>query len=182
MTVLTENSQGPDVERLQTALQGQGYFCGRVDGWYGPKTMAAVAYFQSVNGLTIDAVAGPQVFEYLDLTDTFDMAVTAQWPHLEVWRPGDEFVVQVDPIDGLAAPVELRVVVWFRGPGGETHTEERATVSPGSHSLVRLQLPDMAAAHDGEVHYTGYVFDMHGQALTDEGTGSFRVDRPTAVG
>jgi peptidoglycan hydrolase-like protein with peptidoglycan-binding domain len=181
MTVLTENSHGPEVERLQTALQGQGYFCGSVDGWYGPKTMAAVAYFQSVNGLTIDAVAGPQVHEYLDLTDTRDVSVTARWPNLEVWHPGDEFVVQVDPIDGLGAAMDVRVVAWFRNPAGEDHTEEQVTVQPGSHALARLQVPQHLAEHEGEVHFTGYVFDMQGRVLTDEGTGSFRIDRPNAI-
>lgn len=181
MTVLTMDSRGAEVERLQTALQGQGYFCGNVDGWYGPKTAAAVAYFQSVNGLDIDAVAGPQVYEYLDLGETIDIAVMARWPNLEVWHPGDEFVVQVDPIDGLTAAMDVRVVAWFRNGAGEDHTEEQVSVQPGSHALAHLQVPQHLAEHEGEVHFTGYVFDMHGQALTDEGTGSFRIDRPNAI-
>jgi peptidoglycan hydrolase-like protein with peptidoglycan-binding domain len=181
MTVLTMDSHGPEVERLQTALQGQGYFCGNVDGWYGPKTAAAVAYFQSVNGLTIDAVSGPQVYEYLDLTDSFDVAVTATWPNLEVWHSGEEFVVQVNPIDGSTAAIDVRVVAWFRNAAGEDHAEEQITVQPGSHSLARLQVPQHLAAREGEVHFTGYVFDMQGEALTDEGTGSFRIDRPNAL-
>lgn len=182
MTVLTENSHGPEVERLQQALQAQGYFCGSVDGWYGPKTMAAVAYFQSVNGLTIDAIAGPQVHEYLDLTDTFDVAVVATWPTLEVWHPGDEFVVRVDPIDGLPSAIDVRVVAWFRSAAGEEHTEQQVAVNPGAHALARLEVPTSIAEHEGEVHFVGYVFDLRGEMLTDEGTGSFRIDRPTRVG
>lgn len=181
MPVLDFGSSGDDVRRVQEALVAQGYFVGAIDGQYGPKTAAAVAYLQSVHGLDIDAIAGPQVFELLDLSDSFDVGVTATWPNIEVWHAGDEFVVQVDPIDGLTQAMDVRVVVWFRGPGGEEYTEEQVTVTPGSHALAHLNLPSTTAQTQGEVHFTGYVFDMQGNAVSDEGSGSFRVDLPDQI-
>lgn len=48
---------GPIVE-LQTRLKRWGYYTGTIDGIYGYRTFAAVKYFQSKNGLTVDGVAG----------------------------------------------------------------------------------------------------------------------------
>jgi hypothetical protein len=40
-----------DVMRLQTALSGQGLYQGKLDGWFGPQTEAALAAFQRRSGL-----------------------------------------------------------------------------------------------------------------------------------
>ncbi len=53
--VLTEGSEGRQVQLLQHALGGI-----RVDGIFGPETEAAVTQFQERNGLTADGVVGPQ--------------------------------------------------------------------------------------------------------------------------
>lgn len=181
MPVLEIGSSGDEVRRVQEALVNLGYFVGAIDGQYGPKTAAAVAYLQSTHGLDIDAVAGPQVYGILDLSESSEVGVTATWPNLEVWHAGDEFVVQVDPIPSLTAAIDVRVVVWFRGPGGEEHTEEQVTVSPGSHTLAHLTLPSTTAQTQGEVYFTGFVFDMQGTPVSDEGAGSFRVDLPDRI-
>ena len=47
------------VRKLQRNLTKLGYFKGRITGFYGPITKAAVAAFQQANGLTADGVAGP---------------------------------------------------------------------------------------------------------------------------
>jgi hypothetical protein len=180
-TVLAFDSRGPEVERVQTALQAQGYWCGAVDGWYGLKTAAAVGYFQSVNGLDIDGVAGPQVYAYLDLDDDIEVSLRAIWPAIEVWHSAEQqFVVGLEPFDGTAGS-HVRVVVWFRGPHGEDHVESTVELTPGMTTSVPLELPPSIAQHEGEVHFVGHVFDMHGERLGDEGTGSFRIDLPTPV-
>ena len=53
--VLSEGSEGRQVEMLQRALGGV-----KVDGVYGPETESAVRSFQSSNGLSVDGVVGPQ--------------------------------------------------------------------------------------------------------------------------
>ncbi|MBO5395144.1 MAG: spore cortex-lytic enzyme [Clostridia bacterium] len=45
---------------IQTKLKRWGYYTGAIDGIYGPKTKAAVKYFQRKNGLTVDGIVGPK--------------------------------------------------------------------------------------------------------------------------
>ena len=52
--VLSEGSEGRQVELLQKALGGV-----KVDGVFGPETEAAVAAFQASRALTVDGVVGP---------------------------------------------------------------------------------------------------------------------------
>jgi peptidoglycan hydrolase-like protein with peptidoglycan-binding domain len=183
MTLLAIGSTGPEVTELQQKLVGLGYFVGNIDGEYGVKTAAAVAYLQSTHGLDIDAVAGPQVFELLDMGSggSIDVGLTATWPTLDVWHPGDELVVQLQSMGGAHAHVDVRVVMQFRSPAGQDHSVEEVTVNQGAVTMARLKLPDSLAGTQGEVHWTGWVFDMQGNQLPDEGAGSFRVDLPDRV-
>ena len=50
-------STGSEVTQIQTKLKRWGYYKGAVDGVYGSKTLAAVKWFQSKNGLTADGIA-----------------------------------------------------------------------------------------------------------------------------
>jgi Putative peptidoglycan binding domain len=59
-TTLKPGDTGPQVRVLQRALNTLGYAVGTVDGFYGPKTEAAVKEFQQAAGLTADGVFGPQ--------------------------------------------------------------------------------------------------------------------------
>jgi peptidoglycan hydrolase-like protein with peptidoglycan-binding domain len=52
--VLTEGSEGRQVQLLQRALGGIA-----VDGVFGPETEAAVRSFQAAHGLTVDGIVGP---------------------------------------------------------------------------------------------------------------------------
>ena len=53
-------SRGNEVIQIQTKLKRWGYYNGSIDGVYGSKTVAAVRYFQSKNGLAVDGIAGPK--------------------------------------------------------------------------------------------------------------------------
>ena len=61
---LKMGSKGPDVKRLQEALNKKGYSL-KVDGDFGPSTQAAVKNFQRVNKLTDDGIVGPKTWEKL---------------------------------------------------------------------------------------------------------------------
>lgn len=52
------NMRGDDVAELQANLARLGFDCGRVDGIYGPETVAALRDFQRNSGLPDDGVCG----------------------------------------------------------------------------------------------------------------------------
>lgn len=170
---------GGDVRDLQQALTDKGYFVGSVDGQYGRKTTAAVGYLQSCHGLDIDGVAGPQVYEAVGL-ENVSVSVEVKWPDIDVVVNGqpNQFTADVSSLDN--SDFQVRVVVWFRGPAGEEHAEETVSGSGGAHALTHITIPQQAVSHEGEIHWSGLVFDMQGRDLATE-TGSFRVDLPEQV-
>ncbi|HEY9873557.1 MAG TPA: peptidoglycan-binding protein [Candidatus Obscuribacterales bacterium] len=62
---LRPGSQGPQVKELQTKLKQLRYYDGPVNGIYGEKTQLAVSTFQSSVGLTVDGVANPVTWQWL---------------------------------------------------------------------------------------------------------------------
>ena len=56
---------GADVTAVQTELKLKGYDPGDADGFYGPKTEAAVKAFQKANDLEADGTVGPKTWETL---------------------------------------------------------------------------------------------------------------------
>ena len=60
-------STGSEVTQIQTKLKRWGYYKGAVDGVYGSKTLAAVKWFQSKNGLTADGIAGTKTLRAMGI-------------------------------------------------------------------------------------------------------------------
>jgi N-acetylmuramoyl-L-alanine amidase len=58
--------RGDDVADLQRRLGAMGFDAGKVDGIYGPDTVAAVADFQRNAGLTVDGIFGPEELRFLE--------------------------------------------------------------------------------------------------------------------
>lgn len=63
--MLSKNSQGQLVKKLQQKLSEMGYNVGVVDGVFGPKTEVAVLNFQTDKGLHIDGIVGDQTWNTL---------------------------------------------------------------------------------------------------------------------
>ena len=66
--VLKSGSSGSLVRTVQTKLKNWGYYTGSVDGIYGPKTVAAVKYFQRKNGLTADGIVGNKTAQAMGIS------------------------------------------------------------------------------------------------------------------
>lgn len=65
---------GPAVQRLQEALDAQGFPPGAIDGDFGSGTFMAVSAFQASKGLLADGIAGPRTLFALGLASTPTLA------------------------------------------------------------------------------------------------------------
>ncbi len=65
--ILRAGNGTPDafVQVLQQALRERGYFAGKVDGLFGPRTKTAVMSFQAAAGLATDGVVGQRTWDAL---------------------------------------------------------------------------------------------------------------------
>ncbi len=64
-TLQMSNAYSSDCVVLQALLNAHHFACGSADGFYGPKTQAAVNAAQRYYSLTIDGVCGPKTWEKL---------------------------------------------------------------------------------------------------------------------
>src|SRR5258705_3334670 len=67
MSALKQGSSGPEVLSLQARLKDLGFAPNGVDVKFGPGTKAALAAFQTRNGLASDGIAGPRTMAALQL-------------------------------------------------------------------------------------------------------------------
>ena len=62
MPLITKGSTGNAVKALQARLNELGYDCGKVDGIFGEKTLAAVKAYQADHALLVDGKVGKQTW------------------------------------------------------------------------------------------------------------------------
>lgn len=63
---LRQGDEGAEVGRLQTMLTERGYYGGRIDRDFGPRTKRAVERYQEAAGLRVDGVVGPDTWRSLE--------------------------------------------------------------------------------------------------------------------
>lgn len=61
-------ARAPIVARMQQLLRTHGFSPGAIDGFFGPKTLAAVKAFQRAKGLVVDGYVGPITWGALERT------------------------------------------------------------------------------------------------------------------
>jgi len=64
---LKQGASGPEVEYLQQQLCEAGFDAAPVDGFFSPRTKAALMAFQRSKGLEVNGVAGPRTWSALDV-------------------------------------------------------------------------------------------------------------------
>lgn len=106
-------SNSNEVKQIQTKLKRWGYYSGTVDGIFGSKTLSAVKWFQSANGLQVDGIAGPKTLAAMGIytsstttnktNNTSDLNLLAHLVYAEA--RGESYTGQV----GVAAVVLNRV-------------------------------------------------------------------------
>ena len=74
-------SKGDAVSDIQLALRRAGYQDVTMDGYYGPKTQAAVKAFQQSRGIGNDGVVGPVTMAKLREVLAMGTASQRQWPN-----------------------------------------------------------------------------------------------------
>jgi len=67
MTILKLGDQGPNVERWQLFLLGQGFDPELADGLFGQRTLDATIALQTEQGLGADGIVGPATWEHAEL-------------------------------------------------------------------------------------------------------------------
>ncbi len=86
---LVQGASGPEVAELQQRLQSLGYYHGNIGGNFGPQTDAAVRAFQRDRGLTVDGWAGPRTMAALRGTAAGAQPVTPVAPGRAFRDPPD---------------------------------------------------------------------------------------------
>jgi hypothetical protein len=161
-------SSGEDVREVQQALVDKGYHVGSVDGSFGVKTDAAVRYYQSCNGLTVDGIVGP---------------VTAGSLGVELDRPHgggggghggpsgtttemDEMVVTAGPVLIFAADPALsgRTLSWgVQNNGGDGSGMDAVVFQDSNGSGQSAQVSWQESGHTSNTHH----YDMSSLAAGD---------------
>ncbi len=146
--VLKNGSKGALVKTVQTKLKNWGYYAGSVDGVYGPKTVAAVKYFQRVNGLTQDGIVGAKTAAAMGVTLT--SSSTATTSSGGSYSSGDSYLLaKCIYAEARGEPYTGQVAV-----GAVILNRVRSSKFPSSISGVIYQPYAFTCVADGQINLT----------------------------
>ncbi len=146
--VLKQGSQGALVKTVQTKLKNWGYYSGSVDGIYGPKTVAAVKYFQRVNGLTQDGIIGAKTAAAMGISLTSSSASSSS--SSGGYSSGDSYLLaKCIYAEARGEPYTGQVAV-----GAVILNRVRSSKFPNSISGVIYQPYAFTCVSDGQINLT----------------------------
>jgi len=137
--ILKQGSSGKDIYELQGRLKALGYYNGKVDGQFGPKTKNSVTWFQWKFGMKSDGVVGAKTKLKL-------------WQATKDWRPTAEDLPQGAGGGAAAGGGE--------GTGGGANKETGGLPASNNMGYTEKDLKMMANAVYGEARgepYEGQV-------------------------
>jgi len=145
--VLKNGSRGTLVKTVQTKLKNWGYYTGSVDGVYGPKTVAAVKYFQRKNGLTQDGIVGAKTAAAMGVTLTASSSETSSGGN---YSSGDSYLLaKCIYAEARGEPYTGQVAV-----GAVILNRVRSSKFPNSISGVIYQPYAFTCVADGQINLT----------------------------
>ena len=145
--VLKNGSKGALVKTVQTKLKNWGYYTGSVDGVYGPKTVAAVKYFQKKNGLTQDGVVGAKTAAAMGVTLTSSTSSSSSGGS---YSSGDSYLLaKCIYAEARGEPYTGQVAV-----GAVILNRVRSSKFPNSISGVIYQPYAFTCVADGQINLT----------------------------
>jgi N-acetylmuramoyl-L-alanine amidase len=103
--------RGDDVRELQRMLNALGFDSGKEDGFYGPRTDAALRLFQRNVGDEPDGIVGPHTLSILVRMRPLDAV------------PSRALVREREELDASRGPIEGRVIAIDVGEGSETGSD-----------------------------------------------------------
>jgi N-acetylmuramoyl-L-alanine amidase len=145
--LISAGSRGREVRDAQERLRAWGFYDGPVDGVFGPRTAAAVRWFQRQNGLTVDGAVGPETWRAMGIAP--DAAPAARG------RGGDARGANVDMLARLvraeaeAEPYEGKVAV-----AAVILNRIRDSRFPNTLEGVMYQPWAFEAVHNGRIYQT----------------------------
>ena len=99
-----KGDQNGYITLLQTNLNNRGYYEGKVDGKFGPKTEKAVMDFQKDLGKPVSGTVGPKTWEALQKSNVVKLQAKKEEP-----------VVQPEAVRTAPAPIQNGVSVIIEG-------------------------------------------------------------------
>ena len=148
--VLKSGSTGATVKTVQTKLKNWGYYTGSVDGIYGPKTVAAVKYFQSKNGLTQDGIVGAKTAAAMGITLSGSSSGQASSSSGSSYSSGDSYLLaKCIYAEARGEPYTGQVAV-----GAVILNRVRSSKFPNSISAVIYQPYAFTCVADGQINLT----------------------------
>ena len=97
--------RGDDVREIQRMLNALGFDCGKQDGFYGPRTDAALRLFQRNVGDEPDGIVGPHTLSVLRRMRPLDAA------------PSRALVREREELDAARGPIEGQIIAVDVGEG-----------------------------------------------------------------
>nr|WP_237418657.1 peptidoglycan-binding protein [Halobacillus litoralis] len=129
ITALVPGNNGESVRFLQETLKSEGFYTDVLDGNYGPNTEYAVRRYQTMHGLTVDGMAGPETLSSLGIYSGISVGVQTTGA-LQPGDSGDEvrFLQQIlsnrgyydNSIDGSYGPATENSVRTYQTDNGLT--------------------------------------------------------------
>jgi len=140
-------SRGSEVKNIQVRLKDWGYYTGKNDGIYGPKTEKAVRWFQKNNNLKVDGIAGEKTLSKIGLPTGKDPSKNSN----SSYNANVELLARVINGESRGEPYEGQVAV-----GAVILNRVKHPSFPNSIAGVIYQERAFTAVSDGQIHSQMY--------------------------